>query len=69
MLLPLVFRLLLGQRAHLVDILVCALSAVFLEGFFFKLCMEVYLGTIYTPSVFGGAAPSVLSFIGSRYLG
>ena len=28
--------------------------------------MEVYLGKIYTPIVFGNAAPSVPSFIGSN---
>ena len=30
--------------------------------------MEVYLGKIYTPIVFGNAAPSVLSFIGSNVI-
>ena len=32
----------------------------------FKFYMEVYLGKIYTPIVFGDAAPSVPSFIGSN---
>ena len=30
--------------------------------------MEVYLGKIYTPIVFGDAAPSVQSFIGSKVI-
>ena len=30
--------------------------------------MEVYLGKIYTPIVFGDAAPSVPSFIGSKVI-
>ena len=34
----------------------------------FKFCMEVYLGKIYTPIVFGDAAPSVPSFIGSKVI-
>ena len=48
-------------------ILVCALTAAFLDGFLSN-CMEVYRGKIYTPIVFGGAAPSVLSFIGSKVI-
>ena len=34
----------------------------------FKFCMEVYLGKIYTPIVFGDAAPSVASFIRSKVI-
>ena len=34
----------------------------------FKFCMEVYLGKIYTLVVFGDAAPSVQSFIGSKVI-
>ena len=34
----------------------------------FKFCMEVYRGKIYTPIVFGDAAPSVSSFIGSKVI-
>ena len=34
----------------------------------FKFCMEVYRGKIYTPIVFGDAAPSVSSFIGSEVI-
>ena len=34
----------------------------------FKFCMEVYLGKIYTPIVFGDAAPSVPSFIWSKVI-
>ena len=34
----------------------------------FKFCMEVYLGKIYKPIVFGDAAPSVQSFIGSNVI-
>ena len=33
-----------------------------------KFCIEVYLSQIYVSIVFGEAAPSVPSFIGSRYL-
>ena len=34
----------------------------------FKFCMEVYRGKLYTPIVFGDAAPSVSSFIGSKVI-
>ena len=34
----------------------------------FKFCMEVYLGKIYMPLVFGNVAPSVPSFIGSNVI-
>ena len=34
----------------------------------FKFCREVYLGQLYPPRVFGGAAPSVTSFIGSKVI-
>ena len=34
----------------------------------FKFCMEVYLGKIYTPILFGDAAPSVPSFIGWKVI-
>ena len=34
----------------------------------FKFCMEVYLGKIYTPIVFGDATPSVPSFIRSKVI-
>ena len=34
----------------------------------FQFCMEVYLGKIYAPIVFGDAAPSVPSFIGAKVI-
>ena len=54
----------LKVKGHiLVHILVCALTATFLDGF---LSYFVYRGKIYMPIVFGNAAPSVSSFIGSK---
>ena len=40
--------------------LVCTLQATFPDGFFSNFVMEVYHGEIYTPVVFGDAAPSAL---------
>ena len=39
-----------------------------MTDFFHIFCMEVYLGKFYTPIVFGDAAPSVPSFIGSKVI-
>ena len=53
----------------LVHILVCARNSCIISWrISFKFCMEVYLGKIYTPIVFGDAAPSVQSFIGSNVI-
>ena len=57
-------------RGHiLVHILVCALTAaLILDRFLSNFVWQVYLGIIYTPFVFGDAAPSVPSFIGSKVI-
>ena len=46
----------------LVHILVCTLTAAFLDGFLSNFVWRCILVKIYTPIVFGDAAPSVLSF-------
>ena len=49
-------------------ILVCALTAAFLDRFLSNFVWSVHLGKIYTPIVFGDAAPSVPSFIGPKVI-
>ena len=65
--LPPVFRLLYGQRSYFGSHCVCSNSCISWR-ISFIFCMEVYLGKIYTPIVFGDAAPSVPSFIGSKVI-
>ena len=49
--------------------LVCTLQATFLDGLILSnLFTDVHHTQIYTPIVFGDAAPSVLSFIGSKVI-
>ena len=52
----------------LVHILVCALTGCISWRISFKFCMEVYHSKLYKPLVFGDAAPSVPSFIGSKVI-
>ena len=64
--LPLLFHPFYGQGSF-VPFVRCY-TATFLEGFFLKFCMEVYLDQIYTSLVFGNAATFVPSVIGSKVI-
>ena len=46
----------------------CALQATFLDGFLSNFVQMCIISQIYTPIVFGDAAPSVPSFIGSKVI-
>ena len=47
----------------------CALSSAFVHGILSNVVhRKVYLSQLYPPGVFGGAAPSVPSFIGSKVI-
>ena len=66
--LPLVFRLLYGQRSYFGSHSCVRSNSCISWQISLKFCMEVYHGKIYTPIVFGDAAPSVPSFIGSKVI-
>ena len=56
-------------RGHILVVLLCVLCRPqFLTDFFSKIYMEVHHSQIYTPIVFGIAAPIFLSFIGSKVI-
>ena len=67
MMLPSVFRLLVKGRI-LVHILVCALTAAFLDGFLSNFVWRCILVKSTHLLCFGDAAPSVQSFIGSKVI-
>ena len=62
----------IGSKVILVDILVshtCVhYNSCISARISFKFCMKVYLSQLYPPRLFGGAAPSVPSFIGSKVI-
>ena len=58
----------IGSKVLFLFTFLCALFQLRFLTDFVKLCMDVYLSKIYTLIVFGDAAPSVPSLIGSKVI-